>query len=496
MTTGYALTIERKYGAGIVRVMAKHNLREIAAEIGTDSHIDPARIADNIILRGPGTANSVALLAKSLMKAANVPKLKKTAVWALELLFTLPADTTIDPSEYFEKATSWTESYFKVPVLSSVIHLDEGAPHAHILLLPLVDGRMNGSDLYGGLAKLWAMQKSFHDEVGEQYGIVLSPQKKRLPAAVRTAAMLLVRCSLQANGALTDAVIDALLKPHAKNPEALLLAMGLSMPAPKAKGKSFADIMTAPCKPELSNPIRKAIRNPIGLEIPAVTETSQPYTCVGIGFSTALISPQSDNEPATQPAPTTTARMSSTEVTTRSKSATMESADIKQEPGVCEQPNSTRAALTNKRQPASCTTDEALTDGSPLHIDTMSLSHCDEAPDCDDGRSPCDDQRPLPLTVITASDDTVSKRQSRSVQAEQDRNDHLQRYRDKEPSDNTGDDYQREREDEQPTGQWSEELGDFIAPTIKASVKFAVIASVRAALKVVGGHQQPGGDAC
>lgn len=77
MTTGYPLTIERKYGAGIVRVMAKHNLREIAAELGTDGHIDPARIADNVILRGPNTADGVAMLAKSLMKAADVPKLKK-----------------------------------------------------------------------------------------------------------------------------------------------------------------------------------------------------------------------------------------------------------------------------------------------------------------------------------------------------------------------------------------------------------------------------------
>ena len=43
MTVGYSLNIERLYGSGIVRVAAKHLLRELAAELGADSHIDAAR---------------------------------------------------------------------------------------------------------------------------------------------------------------------------------------------------------------------------------------------------------------------------------------------------------------------------------------------------------------------------------------------------------------------------------------------------------------------
>jgi hypothetical protein len=290
MTVGYALAIKRLYGAGIVRVAAKHNLREIAAELGADGHIDAARIADNFTLRGPATADGVAQLAKSLMESAGVTKCRKTAVMALELLFTLPAAGAIDPRQYFEQATIWAEQHFGVPVLSCVVHLDEGAPHAHALLLPLVAGRMGGSDLHGGKAKLWAMQTDFHNRVGAHFGFARQAPTKRHSMAARAAGMAMLRDCFQTNTAMSDAAINVLLKPHAKDPEPLLVALGFVMPAPKAHAKgSFVAMMTAPCKPEPRNPIGKARSNPIGKAVLEAAPKSQPYTCVGIAFPTAPI---------------------------------------------------------------------------------------------------------------------------------------------------------------------------------------------------------------
>jgi len=246
MAACHALSIKRLYGPHIIKVAAKHNLREIAAEIGCDSHIDAARIPDNFDLRGPATADGVAQLAKSLMDNAGIAKLRKTAVMALELLFTLPATTSIDPCKYFEDATLWAETHFGVPVLSSVVHLDESAPHCHVLLLPLVNGKMNGSDLHGGKAKLSAMQASFHEKVASGYGFTRQVPQKRHSAAVRAAAMKLARERLQANSGLVDTVIEALLKPHAQNPEPLLAALNIAMPKPPARTKSFVEIMTRP----------------------------------------------------------------------------------------------------------------------------------------------------------------------------------------------------------------------------------------------------------
>jgi len=389
MTMGYALTIKRLYGPAIVRVAAKHNLREIAAEIGADGHIDPARIADNFILRGADTAHGVANLAKSLMDAAGAVKFRKTSVMALELLFMLPAATTINPRQYFEQATTWAESHFGVPVLSAVVHLDEGAPHCHLLLLPLVNGRMGGSDLHGGKAKLWAMQTNFHDQVGALYGLARQTPQKQHSAAVRSAAIELARDCLQANSALTDAVIDALLRPHAKDPAPLLSVLGITMPAPKTKNKSFAAIMTAPCRPEPRNPIGIEIPNPIGKVVPAEPEKSYPYPCVGIGFSAPSF--PSPNEPSSA-----------------SNAATVTSADL-----MLERPNGI-------------------------------------------------EWKPPQVAIIDQSEIVIASPGA-------------------DPNPEGG--HTRVRDAGQQSGNWSEDLGEFLAPPIKASCKPAAMASVRIALE-------------
>lgn len=277
------LSIGRIYGPGGVRAAAKHNLRELAAEIGTDSHIDAARIKDNFILLGQHGAADVALEARMLMEKAGVTKVRKNAVMALELLFMLPPQTSVDIREYFERATSWAKAYFAVPALSSVVHLDESAPHCHVLLLPLVNGKMNGSDLHGGKAQLWAMQKSFHEEVSAPYGFVRQEPRKRASVTSRAAAMKQLRNYFQVNSKMSANAIQALLTPHAQDPHTLLHALGIPEQPLSRAPKSFVEIMTAPCKPERRSASQHTvIQGPwaINGEEP---RDSIPYTCVGKG---------------------------------------------------------------------------------------------------------------------------------------------------------------------------------------------------------------------
>jgi hypothetical protein len=126
----FPMAINRLSGQRIITTAAKHNLREIVAEIGADKHIDPTRSADNIVLRGPVTADGVAALRKSLLDAAKLKKkLRVDAVQGLEVLFTWPFPGQECPLQYFEDCTRWAENHFNVPVLSSVVHLDESQPH-------------------------------------------------------------------------------------------------------------------------------------------------------------------------------------------------------------------------------------------------------------------------------------------------------------------------------------------------------------------------------
>lgn len=238
----------------IVRVAAMHNLREIQAELGASaaSGINPARMHLNYQLRGPAIADEVAGLALALLDNAGVTTLRRDACMALELVVSLPADTTIDHRAYFSATVAWADAHFNVPILSAAVHLDEAAPHCHILLLPLVSGRMQGGALAGGPAKIRTMLADFQQQVAQRFGLTHQPRAKRLSKPDRDAAGRIVLDALRARPErLGEPVIrDALVAALGSQAEALLALLGLSMPTTKAKTKSFADIMTTPCKPE------------------------------------------------------------------------------------------------------------------------------------------------------------------------------------------------------------------------------------------------------
>ena len=210
-----------------------------------------------------------------------------TRIRALEIIFSLPPETTIDIVRYFGIATAWLEQYFEAPVISAIVHNDEAAPHCHVLLLPLVGGRMIGSDLMGGRAKLQALQVDFHAQVGQRHGLARQEPHKRLSAPIRRQALDSAVGALEANSGLNSDLLRVLVEPHLKNPEPLLLALGLAMPQPKAKG-TFAGIMTKPCKPE--KPIGFSRSKSIGFEVDA-PKKEQTLSCVGFDNPAQPISP-------------------------------------------------------------------------------------------------------------------------------------------------------------------------------------------------------------
>jgi hypothetical protein len=294
------LRVKKLTGKAIVHVAARHNLREIAAEVGAGEHIDPARIADNAVLRGANTAGGVSRTAKALMDDAGIGRLRKDAVRALEIIFSLPPDTTVDQSRYFDEATRWAEQHFGVAVLSSIVHRDEAAPHCHVLMLPLANGRMVGSDLLGGKAKLSAMQTDFHEKVGRAHGLARQPLQKRYSAAVRAAAIELAFDVLDANSGLNRAILRGLLEPHFKDPIPLLTLLGLQMPVPEVAG-SFVATMTRKTRKE--KPIGFSDARPIGLRRTAPTGNDQTLSCVGFADSTPSFPPTDEAQSSTSETP-------------------------------------------------------------------------------------------------------------------------------------------------------------------------------------------------
>ncbi len=243
------LRIQKLKGSGIIRKAARHNKRVIQAELGATDSIDPTRSHLNEAIRGPLTADDVAQLAKRLMTDAGVGKLRKDAVTGLEIVFSLPVGHLTDDRAFFDDCTTWAESYFAAPILSADIHRDEGAPHCHVLLLPLIGGHMVGGRLMGGTKQLMEMQKHFHAVVASRYGLRKAPPRLCGASKQAAASAVLEKLRNTSDPALKSAVWATTRNSIESNPGPWLLALGLELDTPKAKPlRTMAEIFTSPGK--------------------------------------------------------------------------------------------------------------------------------------------------------------------------------------------------------------------------------------------------------
>lgn len=271
MTAAAFFRVKKLKGGNIITTAARHNRREIQAELGAVGAIDPARMHLNFTLEGPAAAADVGVQARSLMLAAGVGALRKDAVQALELVFSVPPASGIDHRVYFDACTAWAARAYGCPVLSADVHLDEAAPHVHVLLLPLVNGRMVGSDLVGGKQALLAKQKEFHAEVASQFGLHQAPARLSLPAKQACAKAVLRRLRETGDSALQSAAWALIRDAVERDPAPFALALGIELeaPAPK-KPRTMAQIFTSKGKGAAT----EKASNPIGFKAPEKTE---PY---------------------------------------------------------------------------------------------------------------------------------------------------------------------------------------------------------------------------
>ena len=229
------LRIKKLKGGGIITVAARHNKREIQAEMGATGSIDPIRSRLNYTIAGPAAAADVGQLAKNLMTAAGVVRLRKDAVMALEIVFSLPPGHAIDDRAYFTDCATWAEHHFGGVILSVDVHKDEAQDHCHVLLLPLIGGRMDGGRMVGNKQKLLAMHKQFHLDIAGRYGLSKAPA--RLTGASKQAAVKAVLQKLRETGdsALQSAAWAAIRAMIESDPTQFLMTLGIEQQAPKKK---------------------------------------------------------------------------------------------------------------------------------------------------------------------------------------------------------------------------------------------------------------------
>lgn len=230
-------------GGGKILAASKHNKRLIQAEQGADSHIDATRSHLNYSLDGLDTPQAIADNAKALIADAGITNLRKDAVLGIEVIFSLPPTTSINTLNFFIDCCEWLPIHFGGVVLSFDVHHDEAAPHAHVLILPLIAGAMNGGKLVGNRARLRGLQDSFHMLVARKYGLTKSMRKLAGEAKSKTAQAVLD--VLKSDPFMKSVAFQLFREYVLKNPELFADFLNIEKATPSKKESSFVSIMTS-----------------------------------------------------------------------------------------------------------------------------------------------------------------------------------------------------------------------------------------------------------
>lgn len=234
----------------------KHNKRTLQAERGANGNIDATKSHLNYSLTGSDTAEQIALHAKVQMVKAGIDKPRINQVMGIEAIFSLPIDRhDQDTKQFFSDCFEWVKQTFAGELLSFDVHLDESNPHAHAVILPLIDGKMQGSDMMGGRGNLMRLINKFHADVARHHGLSRS-ESKRISAMDKQSLASMVLTRLKSDPVMKSSLWSYFRDLVVKDPLpcAQMLSIKLAEKT-RAKSKSFVAIMTSKGKGSNTNPI-------------------------------------------------------------------------------------------------------------------------------------------------------------------------------------------------------------------------------------------------
>ena len=233
----------------------KHNKRALQAELGAGAHIDAFRTPLNYSLTDPATAEQVDRAAKVLMVQAGIDKPRSNQVMALEILFSLPINRhQQDTRPFFQCCMDWTTRNIAGVLLSFDVHLDESAPHAHALILPLVDNKMQGNKIMGNIGNLNRLRNLFYTEVACHFGLRRN-KTKRLSGNDKEGLEKQVLMRLRTDAVMKSAIWPCVRDAIHNDPLPYAQLLGIERKPAKYTGRSFVQIMTSKGKGKEINAI-------------------------------------------------------------------------------------------------------------------------------------------------------------------------------------------------------------------------------------------------
>jgi len=246
-----------KKGPESALVAARHNLRELPLT----PNIVQGKQCLNKVMVGPSSSAAVQSQYEAMLGKHGVAKLRKDAVRLIEALVSLPVGVDDPQHQYFEAALQWLSKEFgQANILSAVIHKDEAAQHMHVLIIPLIDGRMRGSDLMGGPGILRDRHARFDSSMQQPWGQLGIAMQEPLRVRKTAMAQEVLAYLKHTDDAMWKSSVTQVIRDCIEgNPEPFYLTLGLAQRGaacsvrPKrcqraTKQRTMAQIFTSPIK--------------------------------------------------------------------------------------------------------------------------------------------------------------------------------------------------------------------------------------------------------
>lgn len=278
------MRLKKLKGQGIWSKAPRHNKRTIQAELGASGHIDATRSHMNITITGPAAPEEVTKLAKAKMNEAGITKERKNGVLGVELVFSLPTNHQQDVIKYFSACANWAGVAFGGldNIVSVDIHRDEAQDHAHVLLVPIIDGRLRGSDAIGGKRDMSELQVKFYKDVASCFGF--EKPRSKLNGNHKAHITRQVLGKLRNDPAAKSAAWAPIRDTVERDPMPYALALGIDTTPPAKPAKTMAQIFTSTGKGrKKENTLEIQTRKPY-----RVSPSSQPQT---LGLCRVSVSP-------------------------------------------------------------------------------------------------------------------------------------------------------------------------------------------------------------
>ncbi len=227
-------------------VALKHNKRELQHEHGASKNIDATKMHLNYLLYSLGGAQQTYNHAMSQIALAGIHSIRKNAVMAIECMFSLPINWfDKDTKAFFNDCYEWVQIHFAGELLSFDVHLDESAPHAHALILPLHEGKLQGDKIKGDRACVNERQSLFYEQVSGKYGFK-NPNLQRLSKEDKRQLATEVMRSLKDDPIMESKAYQWFRDAVYANPIGCAQMLGIAIEPSQPKLRSFVDIKRSP----------------------------------------------------------------------------------------------------------------------------------------------------------------------------------------------------------------------------------------------------------